>query len=272
MSWYTNARYVLALRKHNLRADLRVYGADENTDPSNQAEITGRVKGILSSAMLQGLDILGIVTTFGPIAGWIAQDIINKDQLDIWVIPGEEYLTSDKFRLLVYMLRDAVPPNMSYQEVVNWAHKNNGLVMVSELTRRQAQQINKTIGSPSAPDMVEIYNAATGAYQDIDVELPKFVSSASRNATDLENTNVFTLLPRKDAEGLGLLPENHGKGYKPGYLRDDSEEAAMTNIKNTVGKGAKRTELPAAGVQPVKAPSPFTTTQPVPNINQNGVN
>lgn len=268
MSWYTHARTVLALRKHNLRADLRVYGTDENSDPNNHDEITGRVKGILTSALLQGLDIIGIVTPFGPIAGWLAQQVVVQDDLDIWVIPGEEYLTSDKYKLFVYMLRDPIPPNLTYVQVSELVKRHRGLIMVSELTRRQAQQINKMIGHSHAPDLVEIYNAATGAFQDVDVDLPKVVSSASRNATDLETTNVFTLIPRKDAEALGLLPEDHGKNYVPDYLKpNDDELDAMSTQKNQggLGKGAKRTPQPFGSIATPPA-SPLTS------VPEKGVN
>ena len=73
-------------------------------------------------------------------------------------------------------------------------------------------------GSLYAPDAVEIFNAKVGGYRDLNINFPKFVSSGATSATDLENTNVFTLLDRKDAEEMKLLQPEEGIDFVPKYL------------------------------------------------------
>ena len=54
------------------------------------------------------------------------------------------------------------------------------------------------------------------------------MNSASKNAKMLEETNVYTLISRKDIEKLGFIPPGAGKDYVPKYLRrqDVEEEQA----------------------------------------------
>ena len=47
------------------------------------------------------------------------------------------------------------------------AGKSDGIVI--DITKRQAQILNKTSGTPQQPDGVEVYNAATGWFMDVDV-------------------------------------------------------------------------------------------------------
>ena len=110
---------------------------------------------------------------------------------------------------------------MEYKTAAEYIHKNKGLVMVVDLTKRQAQVINKLVNTPSAPDAIELYNAAVGWYMDIDIEKSyfQFMNSAAKNAKMLEETNVYTLISRKDIERLGFIPTGAGKEYVPKYLK-----------------------------------------------------
>lgn len=223
MRWYQASRECLALRKHVMRVDLHVHCGEE-TDFSNQNDLISTAKSILTSGIVKGLDVVGVVAHQSPNVGWIAQQVAQQSKLDIWVVPGQEYVCADKFRIIVYLLKQAMPPNLSLQQAVQHAHQQGGFVMAIDLSKRQAQNINKMKGSAAAPDAVEIYNATTGGYRDIEVEYPKFVSSAAKTPKDMEGLNVFTLIRRQDLEALGLLPPEQGVDYTPGYLEREDEE------------------------------------------------
>ena len=222
-SWYSQARTVESLRKHMMRVDMRLYAPIE-LDTQSVFAAEPHLRSILTAGIANGLDVVGVVHPLGPQFGWRAQQIALKDNLDIWVIPGEEYLCNDKSRLLVYMLKKPMPPNLEMQQACQHVHKSGGWAMIAELTKGQAQDVNSVLNTPAAPDAVEIYNAAVGHYQDIDVQLPKFISSASRNANDVERTNVYTLIHRRDLESYGLIPEGYGEDFKPDYLKTQNEK------------------------------------------------
>lgn len=46
-----------------------------------------------------------------------------------------------------------------------------------------------------------------------------FVSSGATSGSDLEDTNVFTFLDRKEAEELGFVQPDQGIDYVPKYLK-----------------------------------------------------
>lgn len=243
-SWYSPLRKVQALRKHMMRVDLRLYAPVELDAQATQSA-DPHLRSLLTAGIANGLDVVGVIHPLGPQFGWRAQQIALKDNLDIWVIPGEEYLCNDKIRLLVYMMKKPMPPNLDFQRACQHAHKSGGWVMITDLTKGQAQDVNKVLNTPSAPDAVEIYNAAVGHYQDADVDLPKFISSASRNANDIERTNVYTLINRSDLESYGIIPEGYGEEFKPDYLKTQQEkqlDAQMPVVQTGVaqpGTGAK---------------------------------
>jgi hypothetical protein len=74
-------------------------------------------------------------------------------------------------------------------------------------------------GSKYAPDGVEIYNAKSGGYRDVDIDFPRFVNSGATSASDLDSSNVFTLMPRKTAQEMGLIKGDEGVDYTPKYLK-----------------------------------------------------
>lgn len=225
MAWYRTSKKTFALRKHVMRVDLHVHAGDiaDFTDEQirNQA-----IKSILSAAVIQGLDLIGIVSHDGPQMGNLAVQISKKEQYDLFVLAGHEYVTADKFRLIGYNIQQPIPANLSYEQAAKWVHDNKGYVMVIDVSRRQAQTINKVKGTISAPDAIELYNTAVGSYSDLDIdsEYTTFINSAAKSASNLENTNVFTLINRKDLENSGLLPKDEGMDYVPKYLQRADEQ------------------------------------------------
>lgn len=215
----------VALRKNQLHVDLgiRISNVHALKTPNEQMSA---VKSILFTAIFEGLDVIGLVDASGPQLGWQARHIANQNNLDIWVVPGEEYICADKEVLLIYNLQESMPPNLDVQSAIKHAKKHNGFVMAARITRRQAQRYNKWQESGNAPHAVEVYNVKAGGYTDNDVQLPKFISSAAQSGQDLSNTNAYTIIKRKELEDMNVLPPNWGVNYVPPFLQD------KTNLNN----------------------------------------
>lgn len=216
--WYKTARECVSIRKNVLRADMCVL-IDDDTAFANQNFLSSTIKSILTSAIIKGLDIVGILTDKNPIVGLKAQKMAIEQQMDIVVIPGQTYVCAGKELVYVYKLTKALPPNLTIDKVCEFTHKNNGFVIAANVSKRQAETLEKLQGSAYAPDAVEIFNAKIGGYRNLDIDYFKFVSSGATSANDLENTNVFTLVERKDAVHMNLLGEETGIDYVPKYLK-----------------------------------------------------
>jgi hypothetical protein len=216
--WYKIARECVSIRKNVLRADMCIF-IDDETAFANVNFLNSTIKSILTSAIIKGLDIVGIITDKTPAVGIKAQRMALEQQMDIVVIPGQMYVCSGKEQLYVYKLKKPLPPNLTIDKVCEFAHKNGGFVIASNVSKKQAQVLERLQGSAYAPDAVEIFNSKSGGYRNLDIDYYKFVSSGATSANDLENTNVFTLVERKEAVDMKLLEENTGVDYVPKYLR-----------------------------------------------------
>jgi hypothetical protein len=212
MLWYRES-----LRKNYLRIDLGIYCANLN-NLNDFNSISTATRNILLTAIFQGLDIIGLVDANGPNIGWLGAQIAVQNNLDIFVLPGQQYHCKDGEHLNVYKLREVIPPDLSCNEVIKLAKSKGGFVMATNITRRQAQRFNSSVGSDEAPNAVEIYNASIGGFTDIELDYPKFVSSASQGAGDITHTNVYTTKSREEVEIMGLLPKDWGVDYVPNYL------------------------------------------------------
>ena len=58
---------------------------------------------------------------------------------------------------------------------------------------------------------------------DVDVEYPRFASSATSSPNELEKSKTYTLIHRNDMEAMGLLPEGEGAEYIPQYLLNEEQ-------------------------------------------------
>jgi hypothetical protein len=222
MSWYRTGRECFSLRKHTMRADLRVYVSDPAQGVPAEAELASKIKSVLSSAIISGLDVVGIVAPQTPQIGWMAHELAKASKIDLWVVPGEEYMTRDGATIVAYFLQQPMPHGLDMLKALSFIRQNGGFSMVVKPTKRQAQALNKLVGTGSEPDAVEIYNGVSGGFQDIDVEFTKFVNSAATVPNELERSAVYTLVSRKELESMGLLPENYGEDYEPEYLSQKS--------------------------------------------------
>jgi hypothetical protein len=216
--WYKIARECVSIRKNVLRADMCIF-IDDETAFANVNFLNSTIKSILTSAIIKGLDIVGILTDKNPNVGIKAQKMALEQQMDIVVIPGQRYVCSGKEEIYVYKLAKPLPLNLPIDKACEFAHKNGGFVIASNISKKQVQVLNKLQGSTYAPDAVEIFNSKVGGYRNLDIDYFKFVSSGATSANDLENTNVFTLLERKEAVEMRLVEENTGVDYVPKYLK-----------------------------------------------------
>jgi len=217
-SWYHIAKECTALRKNVLRVDLCIF-IDREESFSNEDYLNSTIKSILTSAIINGLDIVGILSPDTPDVGQRAKQMAIQQQMDIVVAPGQTYFCSGKEELYIYNLLKPVPKNLSIDKACGYVHDNNGFVLATNVNSKLGQVLNRLQGSKYAPDGVEIYNAKSGGYRDIDIDFPRFVSSGAVSANDLENSNVFTLMQRKTAQELGLVQGDEGVDYTPKYLK-----------------------------------------------------
>ena len=217
-SWYHIAKECTALRKNVLRADLCVF-IDNEEAFSNEDYLNSTIKSILTSAIINGLDIVGILSPATPAVGLRAKQMSKEQQMDIVVASGQTYICSGKEELYIYNLAKPVPNNLSIDKACGFVHDNNGFVLATNVNSKLAQTLNKLQGSKFAPDGVEIFNAKSGGYRDVDIDFPRFVNSGATSANDVDNSNVFTLMYRKDAQEMGLIQGDEGVEYTPKYLR-----------------------------------------------------
>jgi len=136
--WYSGFLKT-ALRKHNLRVDLRVYIGDE-LEPSSTQDIEAKIKSILSSAIIKGLDVIGIVSRFGVEPGQIASRQAVDNRIDLKVIPGQDYISADKVKAVFYNLQKNIPPNLNIQDAIKQAKAQGGKVMLYDLSRSLAMR------------------------------------------------------------------------------------------------------------------------------------
>jgi len=156
--------------------------------------------------------------------GLRAEQMALQQKMDLVVVPGQTYVCRDNESLYIYKLKSPVPKNLTLDKACEFVHKQGGFVMVANVTKAIGQKINRLQGSLYAPDAVEVFNAKTGGYRDIDIDFPRFVSSGATSANELEETNVFTLVERKKAVEMGFIHDNQGVDYVPKYLKPKSGE------------------------------------------------
>ena len=195
---------------------------DKEESFSNEDYLNSTIKSVLTSAIINGLDIVGILSPDTPNVGLRAKQMAIQQQMDIVVVPGQTYVCSGKEELYIYNLLKPVPRNLSIDKACGYAHDNNGFVLATNVNSKLGPTLNKLQGSKYAPDGVEIFNAKSGGYRDIDIDFPRFVNSGATSANDLDNSNVFTLMQRKTAQEMGLVQGDEGVDYTPKYLKPNT--------------------------------------------------
>jgi hypothetical protein len=217
-SWYHIAKECTAIRKNVLRVDLCVF-IDKEEAFSNEDYLNSTIKSILTSAIINGLDIVGILSPDAPYVGLKAKQMAQQQQMDLVVVSGQTYKCSGKEELYIYNLLKPVPMNLSIDKACGYVHDNNGFVLATNVNSKLAMTLNRLQGSKFAPDGVEIFNAKSGGYRDVDIDFPRFVNSGSTSANELDDSNVFTLMQRKTAQEMGFLQGDEGVDFTPKYLK-----------------------------------------------------
>jgi hypothetical protein len=217
-SWYHIAKECTAIRKNVLRVDLCVF-IDKEEAFSNEDYLNSTIKSILTSAIINGLDIVGILSPDAPYVGLKAKQMAQQQQMDLVVVSGQTYKCSGKEELYIYNLLKPVPMNLSIDKACGYVHDNNGFVLATNVNSKLAITLNRLQGSKFAPDGVEIFNAKSGGYRDVDINFPRFVNSGSTSANELDDSNVFTLMQRKTAQEMGFLQGDEGVDFTPKYLK-----------------------------------------------------
>jgi hypothetical protein len=213
--WYDLLK--TALRKHNLRVDLRVYLGDE-IKQSTVSEAESKIKSILSSSIIKGLDIIGVVSRFGVEPGIMAANQARQNNIDVKVIPGQDYYSADKVKAVFFNIKQNIPPGLPIKEAIIQAKNQNGKVLLYDLSRRAVRAIADWKSTSYEPDFVEIYNAKSKGYHDVDVDYPRVISSAAKSGAELEKIPVYTEMSRKQLVDFGFLQDNEGEEFTPGYL------------------------------------------------------
>ena len=215
--WYKIAKECVALRKNVLRVDLCLF-IDPQESFANKDFLNSTIKSMLTASIINGLDVIGILSPNDPTVGLLASKMALDQKMDIHVLPGQSYICLDKEELYIYKVINPLPKNLTIEKACEYAHKQGGFVVVSNVTKNLGSKISKSQGTIYAPDGVEIFNAKVGGYRDIDIDFPRFINSGATSANDLESTNVFTLVERHKAVEMGLIPKEKGVDYTPKYL------------------------------------------------------
>lgn len=221
--WYKTAKECVAIRKNVLRVDLCIF-IDKEEKFANEDYLNSTIKSILTSAIINGLDIVGILSSDDPSVGLRAERMSLEQKMDVVVVPGQTYICRDNESLYIYKLTKPMPKNLTLDKACEYVHKQGGFVMVANVTKAIGQKINRLQGSLYAPDAAEVFNAKVGGYRDIDIDFPRFVSSGATSANELEETNVFTLVDRKTAVEMRFIQEDQGVDYTPNYLQPKTGE------------------------------------------------
>lgn len=185
---------------------------------ANKDFLNSTIKSMLTASIINGLDVIGILSPNDPTVGLLASKMALDQKMDIHVLPGQSYICLDKEELYIYKVVNPLPKNLTIEKACEYVHKQGGFVVVSNVTKNLGSKISKSQGTIYAPDGVEIFNAKVGGYRDIDIDFPRFINSGATSANDLESTNVFTLVERHKAVEMGLIPKEKGVDYTPKYL------------------------------------------------------
>lgn len=218
----------LALRKHNLNADLHIHAYEDPNTGQEGDDVSQRthLQSVCASAVLKGLDIIGIVshTSFRP--GIMCKQIINEKRYDLLCLAGVEVQTAEGTNLIVFDAQTVPRSGDPIENICQTAHSEGGVVMAIQPNKRNMQKMNKIAGQPTAPDFIEIFNDITkGGYSNAFIDIgptPEFqlmMDSASRNASDLDKSMMMTRIPRQFMIDKGIITGDEGVDYVPPYLQ-----------------------------------------------------
>jgi hypothetical protein len=217
-----------AIRKHALNADLHIHSLDDAQTGQDAAEEVQRphLLDILGSAIVKGLDIVGIVSRNNFWPGQLAGQIAKERSYDITCLAGVEAKSAEGVHCIVYNATTVPTQGEPLTNICRRAHREGGIVMAIQPSRRNTQRMNHVAGSEAAPDMIEIFNDQTlGGYSKAFVDTGPdeafllVMNSAARNARDLDESKMMSKIPRKFLVERNILGDEEGVDYTPPYLR-----------------------------------------------------
>jgi hypothetical protein len=196
----------------------------DNSIGDDVEHIDATIISFIASAIVKGLDIGGFVSHDINISNR-AVELAKTQDVDLFVLPGQSYATTDEYDMVVYNNQENINPGMSLEQVITTARQNGWLTLVYNLGKQKAHRIfNLSEEKKLAPDFIEIFSAKSYGYLYFPTTTYEVVSSASETPYELEDNNIYTLVPRKDMERKGVIPEGMGEDYEPSYLQDNEEE------------------------------------------------
>jgi hypothetical protein len=218
-SWLKTALNKVALRKNMLRSDMHIAFPSKN-ELFDKYQIENLVHSFLEASTARGLDIIGIVSDW-LYPGEVAKKIVKQKNIDIFVLSGQEVVTKEGLRLLVFNLKKEIPQRLEWTDCLKTIHNNNGLVIVIKPSRRWVQRLNKIVNSEWAPEGIEVYNPNFSEYIDIDADVKYefFMTSCAKKPNDLLQTNINTKNKREWWVKHGIFDKDFGKEYIPDYLK-----------------------------------------------------
>lgn len=205
--------YKFALRKHMMRFDPRVVINVDINDSNLEASITS----IISSSIVKGLDVIGMVS-YNPQVPYRAMDISKKQNVDLFIIPGQIYKTIDGFDVIIYNSLEKYPDGMDIKSLLIKTESNGHKTLVYNLGKQKSNILYKLGESGIKPTLVEIFSSKSYGYMYVKTNTYEVVSSGAENSSELDKTNIYSHVPRKDLENMNLLPPGQGEEYIPGYL------------------------------------------------------
>lgn len=220
MSWYKTA-----LRKHLLRLDPRII-LDVNYDDGNRDAV---INSFISSAVIKGLDIAGLVSV-DLRTPWRAKEIAKTQNIDLFVIPGQIYKTSDGFETIVYNSAEVFQQGLDLSQFLSTANQKQLPTMIYNIGKQKAKTINRLAKQGIKPTFVEIFSAKSFGYLYVETGCYEVVSSGVNTVHDLEITNIYSHVPRKDMENMHIIDENAGMNYTPSYLQNVQQEQPQQEI------------------------------------------
>ncbi len=241
MPWYREAKewQRRALRKHNLNADLHIHAMEDPNTGVDVDDVSQRtnLQSICASAVLKGLDVIGIVShnSFAP--GNLCKQIIQEKAYDLTCLAGVETKSAEGTSVVVFDTQTIPQAGTPLETICQNAHQEGGTVMAIQPNKRTMQQLNKIVGTPAAPDFIEIFNDITrGGYSNAFIDIgpdPEYqltMDSAARTSAELDKSVMMTRIPRDYLVERGVIGEEQGVDYVPPYLRGIEGEGTIGGV------------------------------------------
>lgn len=206
--------YKYALRKHYLKFDPRVIINNNISDPNLDAVLGS----FISSAIIKGLDVVGF-TSVDVAVSRRAKTLAEQQGVDLLVLPGQSYQTTDKFDIIIFNHEANINPGSHLEELLQYCNNHNLITLVYNNGKQKSKELIRLNDKTHLkPTLIEIFNAKSPGYLYITTNTFEVVASGVDNQRDFERSNIYSLVQRKDLEQLHIMPENYGIDYTPKYL------------------------------------------------------